>query len=141
MINQIGGFDPRLGPGTKFPAGEDNDFGYRCLNAGYQIHYVPEAVLYHRAWRPKQDYLRVQWNYGVGQGAYYGKYLSINDSYMFKRLIRLLLRHLRRSALRLRREPRRAWGHIIYILGVLCGTIQGVTLQREQITYSLQSLR
>jgi GT2 family glycosyltransferase len=119
--DEIGGYDPRLGPGTRFPAGEDNDFGLRLLSAGYRIAYVPEAVIYHRAWRSKNDYWRVQWNYGIGQGAYYGKYLSLRDRYMLGRLVRLLLRSGRRLVRRLRYEPLRAWGHAVYAVGVCCG--------------------
>lgn len=51
VFDQIGLFDERLGPGTSFPAAEDNDLGYRLLEQGYCIRYVPEAIVYHRAWR------------------------------------------------------------------------------------------
>jgi GT2 family glycosyltransferase len=54
-IAEIGEFDVRLGAGAKFPGAEDNDFCYRLLESGYRIRYVPEALLYHQAWRADLD--------------------------------------------------------------------------------------
>ena len=51
IMQRVGGFDERLGAGAKFPAADDNDLGFRLLELGYRIIYVPEAILYHRAWR------------------------------------------------------------------------------------------
>ena len=34
---EIGTFDEGLGVGTTVPGGEDNDFGYRLLRAGWSI--------------------------------------------------------------------------------------------------------
>jgi GT2 family glycosyltransferase len=120
-VARVGGFDPRLGPGTPFPAGEDNDYGLRLLAAGYAIHYVPEATIYHRAWRGRRAYLPLRWRYGIGQGAYYAKHLRLRDRYMLRRLGRLLLHQLRVGLRRVRREPRQGLGHVVYILGVLAG--------------------
>lgn len=120
-IPEVGGFDCRLGPGTPFPAGEDNDFGLRLLAAGYEIHYVPAATIHHRAWRDRRDYLPLRWRYGIGQGAYYAKHLRLRDRYMVARLGRMLAHQLRVGLRRFRREPRESWGHLVYILGVLAG--------------------
>ena len=43
LLRTVGGFDERLGPGLNFPAAEDNDLGFRMLETGYRILYVPEA--------------------------------------------------------------------------------------------------
>jgi GT2 family glycosyltransferase len=88
VFDKIGFFDERLGPGTSFPAAEDNDLGYRLLEQGYCICYVPEAVVYHRAWRSEHESLSLEWRYGVGRGAYYAKHMSWRDPYMFSRMIR-----------------------------------------------------
>src|SRR5262249_13504567 len=42
VFASVGGFDERLGPGTPFRAAEDNDLGFRLLEAGYRIVIVPE---------------------------------------------------------------------------------------------------
>ena len=118
---ELGGFDEELGPGTRFPAGEDNDMGYRLLAAGCRIRYVPEGVIYHRAWRGPEEYLPLRWRYGIGQGAYYGKHLRGGGPYMAGRLARLLRHHLWLSIRRSPREPKAAAGHLVYVGGVLTG--------------------
>lgn len=87
VFDRVGLFDERLGPGTSFPAAEDNDLGFRLLEQGYCICYVPEAVVYHRAWRSESENLILKWRYGVGRGAYYAKHMSWRDPYMFSRMI------------------------------------------------------
>lgn len=83
---EIGPFDVRIGPGTRFPAAEDNDYGYRLLRAGYTIVFEPGAVVRHRSWRTEADYVALRYAYGRGQGAYYGKYLAQGDWYMLWKL-------------------------------------------------------
>ncbi|HEX6105908.1 MAG TPA: glycosyltransferase [Gemmatimonadales bacterium] len=121
---ELGGFDPALGPGTAFPAGEDNDMGLRLLAAGCRIRYEPRAVIHHRAWRGPEEYIPLRWRYGVGQGAYYAKHMRVRDRYMLGRLARLLRRHLWLAAKRLGREPRAAGGHLAYVAGVLTGVVR-----------------
>jgi GT2 family glycosyltransferase len=130
-IPEVGGFDERLGPGTPFPAAEDNDLGFRLLEAGYRILYVPEAVLYHRAWRSEKDYVPLRWSYGRGQGAYYAKYLSLRDRYMLGRMARGLLGHLYQGACQARWQRRRAYGHLAYVLAVLSGAGEWLLKQRS----------
>ncbi|MEZ4863295.1 MAG: glycosyltransferase [Caldilineaceae bacterium] len=132
-FQEVGNFDERLGPGTPFPGAEDNDLGYRLLEAGYQIHYVPEAALYHRAWRREQDYLPLCWGYGCAQGAYYAKHLSLRDRYMLWRLRDSLRRHSRQFVQKLGREWRNAWGEAYYVLGLLYG------VSRWTITYKMHT--
>ena len=88
VFDKVGLFDERLGPGTSFPAAEDNDLGFRLLERGYCIHYVPDAVVYHRAWRSQRESLSLEWRYGVGRGAYYAKHMNWRDPYMFSRMVR-----------------------------------------------------
>jgi GT2 family glycosyltransferase len=125
----VGGFDERLGPGTDFPAGEDNDLGLRLLAAGYLIRYEPSAVIYHRAWREPGEYLHLRWHYGIGQGAYYAKHLRTRGQKMLGRLGRLLWRHLVLALRRCRSEPRAAAGHVAYIGGVFTGMMRWAARQ------------
>jgi GT2 family glycosyltransferase len=124
------GFDPRLGPGTDFPAGEDNDMGYRLLAAGCCIRYVPAALIYHRAWRGPDEMWPLRWRYGIGQGAYYAKHLSRRDRYMLRRLGRLVGHHLGLAVRRARKAPRGAIGHLVYVAGVVVGGTQWLTRYR-----------
>ena len=121
-LRVIGGFDERLGPGTRFHAAEDNDCGLRLLEAGYRIVYVPEALVYHRAWR--NDYLSLRWRYGRGQGAFYAKYMTAYSRYGLKRLRSDMRKYLMRCYHRLRHERRAALGDLTYILGLLCGATE-----------------
>jgi GT2 family glycosyltransferase len=130
-IDEVGNFDVRLGPGAPFATAEDNDLGFRLLETGYRIVYVPEAVLYHRAWRNEQDYLPLRWTYGRGQGAYYAKHLSLTDRYMLWRMVRHVKNHALGFARRVRRQRRLAYGDAIYLLGFCSGTLQWLLTQRR----------
>jgi GT2 family glycosyltransferase len=90
----VGGFDERLGPGTPYPAAEDNDLGHRLLEAGHQITYEPRATVHHRAWRSRSEQTRLHRQYGRGQGAFYAKHLALRDPYMVRRLVDDLRRNL-----------------------------------------------
>jgi GT2 family glycosyltransferase len=130
---EVGEFDERLGPGTVFPGAEDNDLGFRLLEAGYSIHYVPEAVLYHKAWRSAREYLPLRWNYGLSQGAFLAKHMRLSDRYMLGRLRADLYRHGNRLV---RQDLRRSRGQIyadaIYILGLLCGAARWLLTQPKK---------
>lgn len=130
-LKVVGGFDERLGPGTAFPSAEDNELAFRLLEAGYRIHYVPQAVLYHRAWRSERDYLSLRWNYGRGQGAFYAKYFSVRDRYMLRRMIGSINDHVMQAVWQARRDRRRAFGNIVYVAGLLSGAIQWILTQRR----------
>ncbi len=129
-IDAVGGFDERLGPGTRFPAAEDNDLGFRLLEAGYRILYVPNAVVCHRAWRAERELVGLRWRYGRGQGAYFAKHLSLRDPYMMGRLVRHCGRHLARSARGAIRGAPRARGELAYVAGLLVGAVQWIGTAR-----------
>jgi glycosyltransferase involved in cell wall biosynthesis len=120
-ILKVGGFDERLGPGTRFPSSEDNDFGYRLLEAGFDIVFDPQVLVVHRAWRRPTALLPLRWAYGRGQGAYYVKYSSRRDPYMLQRMSRDVGRHLKRALRRLRTDPKAAGADVVYSLAVLTG--------------------
>jgi len=135
-IDQIGFFDENLGGGSRFPSAEDNDFGFRLLEAGYAIFYVPEANVLHRAWRPQTAYLAIQWSYGVGQGAFYAKHASVRDPYTLKRLRNDLRTHARRCAHHRWRNPRAAAENGVYAAALMTGAatwlLHGITAGRRQ---------
>lgn len=150
---EVGGFDVRLGPGTRFPAAEDSDFGYRLLEAGYRIVFDPKALVYHRAWRDQRAYVPLRHAYGRGQGAFFAKHLSLEDRYMLRRMGGTLLGHLRRFpraaltdvlALAGRRGPeywrstqgssssaRLAAGEAAWMIGFLTGIFEWVVTMRR----------
>src|SRR5262245_1885203 len=75
---RIGGFDDRLGVGTRGAAGEDLDFIHRLLRAGALIRFDPNAVVYHE----RQSAARrreTRWAYGRGVGACCALWLRQGD--------------------------------------------------------------
>ena len=132
LVDVVGGFDPEIGPGTPYPTAEDNDFGYRLLEAGYKIYYDPTAITYHRAWRDDEEFFSTQWNYGRGQGAYYAKHLSLKDPYMLSRLARDVGYLTLRSLFRLIYQQKQAFGDMVYLSGLLSAVIRWLRTQPRQ---------
>lgn len=55
-LEQLGGFDERLGPGVPaFPSAEDMDLNYRFLRAGGTAYATPAARAVHDQWRTAAD--------------------------------------------------------------------------------------
>ena len=59
IIAAVDGFDPNFQEG-----GEDVDLSRRLRQAGYQLDYIPELVIYHKPHTPFLHYIK--WNVGVG---------------------------------------------------------------------------
>lgn len=131
-FDEIGGFDPDLGPGTPFPAAEDNDFAFRLLEAGYRIVYNPNAVIYHRAWRSEDEYLWLHWNYGRGQGAFYSKYFSLRDRHMIRRMAGNLPGYVLRFPFRIFRDRHQAYRDMLYVAGLLYGAVRWQIRKRSR---------
>lgn len=119
---EVGGFDERFGAGADFTNAEDNDLGYRLLEAGYEIVFVPDAVLYHRGARRGRDLARLDFSYGRGQGAFYAKHMSWSDRHMLRRMGRNTRYRLRRLAPALRGD-RGALREGIYLAGLVTGAL------------------
>jgi GT2 family glycosyltransferase len=128
-FEEVGLFDERLGVGSTYPSSEDNDLSFRLLEAGYRIVYVPEAVVHHRAWRGRADYLPLRWRYGQGRGAYYAKHLRLRDPFMLGCLGRDTLGHALHAA-RLGRRPHLAAAEVVFVAGLLAGAIQWVLTEK-----------
>jgi GT2 family glycosyltransferase len=131
VVEDVGDFDERLGAGSRFPSAEDNDFGFRLLEAGYRIVYVPEAVLYHRAWRSNREIVPLRWRYGVGQGAFYAKHLSLRDRYMLSRILADFRYYTFRVPRFLRHDRSVALRGLIFLLGVVYGALAWLLTQRK----------
>jgi GT2 family glycosyltransferase len=88
VLREIGGYDERLGPGTRFPAAEDHDLSLRLLDAGCEVRHVPGAVVLHRGWRTRRERASLRWRYGRGVGAFYAKHASLRDRHVLDRALR-----------------------------------------------------
>jgi GT2 family glycosyltransferase len=130
VFDAVGQFDERLGVGARFPAAEDNDFGFRLLEAGYSTAYIPGAVIYHRAWRTGGEYLPKRWAYGRGQGGFYAKFASLRDPYVLRRACWDVGLHLVRFPWRSLHRPRLALGDLAYALGIVAGAAEWTVTYR-----------
>ena len=68
-LEAVGGYEETFGPGARWRAAEDLDLVDRLLAAGFTGRYVPDADASHVQWRRRPDFVKLEWNYGIGQGA------------------------------------------------------------------------
>jgi GT2 family glycosyltransferase len=131
-VEQIGYFDERLGPGKRrFPGGgEDNDYCFRLLEAGYRIVYEPRAVVHHRAWRPAHEYVATQWRYGRGQGGFYAKHMRLRDPYILGQFTRHVINSSGEAVRQARRDPRVAAGNAAYAAGIVSAAGEWLLTER-----------
>jgi GT2 family glycosyltransferase len=123
LVLELGGYDERLGAGTRFSAADDNDMGFRLLEAGCELRHVPEAVAYHRPWRSRGDRLRLRWRYGRGKGGFYAKHLRPSDPFMWRRLATDVGSRSLRAVTSVPRAPRKAVGEAVSVAGILSGVL------------------
>jgi glycosyltransferase involved in cell wall biosynthesis len=68
-LEDLGGFDEGMGPGTRLRAAEDVDAFWRTLTHGGSGIFDPGATVAHRQWRSRVHHLTLCLGYGVGSGA------------------------------------------------------------------------
>jgi GT2 family glycosyltransferase len=124
VMIEIGGYDERLGPGTRFPAGEDHDLSLRLLDAGCEVRHVPDAVVLHRAWRTRRDVARLRWRYARGVGGFYAKHASLHDPHVLERALREVKARASRAAASTASSPTMAAAQLVSLAGLLCGAVE-----------------
>lgn len=129
IYERLGPFDPRLGLGGPYPAA-DNDYCFRALEAGYQVRYLPDALVHHQAWRPKKSYVRLQWAYAMGQGAFLTKHVHLRDSYTLVRLRYDVIRHAKWALETWAKDRDAARADAVFALGLLYGSARWALLER-----------
>lgn len=85
VLRECGGWDERLGAGSKGQAAEDADLIWRLLLAGVVVRYEPAAVVRHE-WQTRARRLSTRWSYGYGVGAMCGLWLARRDPYALRML-------------------------------------------------------
>lgn len=120
-LKSAGLFDEMLGPGAPLKSGEDGDMVYRLLKTGINILYSPEVLVYHRAWRSREDNLRLSFNYGLGRGGFLTKHIAERDNFVYKLSIKLLQQTLKRL-FTVSTGPARAEASY-FLVGLLLGQI------------------
>ncbi len=85
LLERIGNFDTCLGAGSAAKAGEDIDFVYRALKAGFAVEYVPTWKVYHHHGRQDPAVIdSLMAGYYIGRGAFYAKHLWRRDKAIVK---------------------------------------------------------
>lgn len=79
ILEEIGGFDPDLGPGAPF-YGEEMDAQVRASVAGWWGLYNPDVIVAHHHRRKAEDIPALMRNYSVGTGAYTAKCLLLAET-------------------------------------------------------------
>jgi glycosyltransferase involved in cell wall biosynthesis len=123
MLTAVDGFDEAMGPGSRWPAGEDPDLLDRVLATGAHGWYAPDAAAYHEHWRRARQYVVLQHRYGTGAGARLAK-LARTDRKRFRVIAVDDLWHW--GVASIGRETRkrdwlRAAGSVLRLLGMLRG--------------------
>jgi glycosyltransferase involved in cell wall biosynthesis len=128
VFEEVGGFDLRLGPGTRFCGAEDMDLAYRLLRGGYRVASSPAFEIVHQQWREAAALPRLFYGYNVGGAAFCAKHLRAGDA----RAALFLLVQVRDdakmfgSALK-RRSPLRARVAAARTVGTWSGLLRGLT--------------
>lgn len=73
VIQQIGGFDPELGPGGRFFACVDGDITVRCLLANWELYETPHSTVHHYGFRTWEQSRPLTHRAFIGIGAAYIK--------------------------------------------------------------------
>ncbi len=73
FLEEIGGFDPALGAGSRARGGDDLAAFYEAMIRGHRLVYEPAAVIRHHHHRTYEQLDRQVRGYGVGLGAFLAK--------------------------------------------------------------------
>jgi glycosyltransferase involved in cell wall biosynthesis len=76
MIEEIGGFDPMLGPGSRFPDCDDRDIAMRALLARHHVFETSTIAVKHFGFRSWQQGPQLARRNFLGIGAAYSKFLK-----------------------------------------------------------------
>jgi len=77
-LEEAGGFDELLGVGARWAGAEDHDAFWRILWRGWVGRYEPTAVVVHSQWRTRRQFLKSQYGYGLGSGAFAVKAMRLD---------------------------------------------------------------
>jgi glycosyltransferase involved in cell wall biosynthesis len=130
VLTAIGGWDERIGPGTRLPAGEDADLIFRLLRQGDVASGVGDPVV-HVDWRTDTEDMRNLRSYELGAGTWIGKALrteGITKAYpLVGGRFRLLAERWRMARTR-RERAETAQGFVRFGAGL----VRGYALQEQR---------
>jgi GT2 family glycosyltransferase len=89
VLQEMGGFDPALGAGSKGVGGDDLAAFFDVVSSGYQLVYEPAAIVHHRHYREHSSLQKQMYGYGVGLTAFLTKTIVDRPTRIFEILWRL----------------------------------------------------
>jgi GT2 family glycosyltransferase len=78
LFERVGTFDPLLGPGTAFRAGEEFDLEIRALAAGNKVVHAAEIAVFHLGIREGEEASKLVRGYGRATGATIAKHVRLH---------------------------------------------------------------
>ena len=95
LVDKLGPFDERLGPGSNIPAGEETDYIYRAYGAGIMLEFVPDLIVYHHHGRKTvADAYNIMRNYQIATGA-----VQVKHALRFPKKFAAILVHTKNALL------------------------------------------
>lgn len=79
LLDRVAGFDEALGGGGPLRSSQDFDFAYRTWRFGGVIVLAPAVKVDHYGTRTSDQWPETLRNYGIGDGAFYGKHIRCGD--------------------------------------------------------------
>jgi glycosyltransferase involved in cell wall biosynthesis len=120
-LARLGGWDESLGAGGRFRAAPEADLFDRLFKAGVQGRYDPTAKAWHDQWRGGNELIRLDWGYGIGNGARLSK----------------LVRSDRRRARHIARETLWDWGLVKAVHELRRGYERGAVMALARVAGSV----
>lgn len=135
VFQRVSAFDEWLGAGSLFPSGDDDDFAYRAVRAGFTVVIDPDNAIVHWALRSYSDGSgrKLLRNHFYGAGAFLMKHLRCGDplaAYMLARLVLKEMRYLLSNLVRHRRAS--GAGRLAFLgLGLVRGLLHPLDRRRR----------
>ncbi len=89
FLDELGGFDPALGAGTRAKGGDDLAAFFEVIQRGHRLAYEPAAVIRHRHGREYRTLRRQVYGCGVGLTAFLAKCVCDRPALLPRMLVRL----------------------------------------------------
>jgi GT2 family glycosyltransferase len=121
-LERVGGFDERLGAGSRGQSAEDLELFYRLLRGGAVVRYEPDAVVFHEQQTVAARIRRTQ-SYAFGMGTLCAMWARQRDGYACWIVARWCID---RVDTLLRATLRRQWWRIREELLTIRGAVRGV---------------
>jgi GT2 family glycosyltransferase len=129
-LEEVGGFDPAFGGGTRFHSAEDTELLYRLLRGGWEVVCSDDVTIVHPVWRSRRELFALQHRYGLGIGAQLALHAGDPDPAARRIAIGEINGQLRRVASSLVRGRLRLATHRVLLL---VGIGQGYIVKRREL--------